>query len=245
MVNIVNAGTLGGGFRAYSGLLPAMPGNIGGQASASVRIFHIPPTNAAAIFRGDIVVWASGSIGVPGAGDLPENIGSPSTTSVVIGNGGGTLLGNASMAPNITRWVPGDTTSVIAGIVVGWGPITLYQAKNSFQYAPATTECWAFVETDPLIVATITMPTVPATAFNLILGDGIDVKANAGQQSTRFGISGVSLDPASFAATTTLPLRLLNSSEQIGNDPTAAGSVAEVQFNTTRHYKGSAGFIGD
>ena len=244
MVNIVNAGTLGGGFRHYSGLLPANPGDGPGQAQASVRIFHIPSANTAAIFRGDIVVWASGSIGTPGAGDLPENIGY-SSSSVVIGNGGGSLLGNASMAPNISRWVPGDTTSIIAGVVVGWGPITLYQAKNSFQYAPASTECWAFVETDPLVVMTATMPTVPATAFNLILGDGIDVKANAGQQSTRFGISGVSLDPGSFGTTSTLPLRILNSSEQIGNDPTAAGAVAEVQFNTTRHYKGSAAFVAD
>lgn len=243
MVNIVNAGQLGSGFRHYSGLLPANPGN-GNVANASVRIFHVPATNAAAIFRGDIVVWASGSIGVPGAADLPMNIGAPSS-SVVIGNGGGTLLGNASMAPNITRWVPGDTTSIIAGVVVGWGPITLYQAKNGFQYAPASTECWAFVETDPLLVMTATMPTVPGTAFNLDLGSGIDVKANAGQQSTRFGISGVSLDPATIATTSTLPLRLFNSSEQIGNDPTSAGFVAEVLFNTTRHYKGSAGFIAD
>ena len=243
MTNIVNAGTLGGGFRHYSGLLPATPGDGAGQAQASVRIFHIPSANAAAIFRGDIVVWATGSIGTPGAGDLPENIGAPG--GVVIGNGGGSLLGNQSMAPNISRWVPGDTTSVIAGIVVGWGPITLYQAKNSFQYAPASTECWAFVETDPMVVSTITMPTVPATAFNLILGAGVDVKANAAQQSTRFGISGVSLDPASFQTTSTLPLRILNSSEQIGNDPTSAGFVAEVQFNLTRHYKGTAALIED
>ena len=178
-----------------------------------------------------------------GAADLPENIGAPG--GLVIGNGGGSLLGNQSMAPNISRWVPGDTTSVIAGVLVGWGPITLYQAKNSFQYAPASTECWAFVETDPGVTMTATMPTVPATAYNLILGDGVDVKANAAQQSTRFGISGVSLDPTTFQTTSTLPLRLLNSSEQIGNDPTAAGFVAEVQFNLSRHYKGGAGFSAD
>ena len=100
------------------------------------------------------------------------------------------------------------------------------------------------METDPAVVATITMPTVPATAYNLILGDGVDVKANNAQQSTRFGISGVSLDPA-FATTSTLPLRLLSSGSQIGNDPTSAGFVAEVQFNTTRHYKGSAAFGAD
>ena len=149
------------------------------------------------------------------------------------------------MAPNITRWVPGDTTSVIAGVVVGWGPITLYQAKNGFQYAPAAIECWAFVETDPSVVMAITMPAVPATAFNLNLMSGIDVKANAGQQATRFGISGVSLDPATVQTTATLPLRILDSGDQIGNDPTAAGSVAEVQFNITRHYKGTAAFIVD
>jgi hypothetical protein len=245
MVNIVNAGQLGGGYRHYSGLLPLTPGDGGPQAQASVRVFHIPAANAAAIFRGDIVVMASGSIGTPGAADLPQNIGTPATPSVVIGNGGGTLLGNASMVANITRWVPGDTTSVIAGVVVGWGPITLYQAKNGFQYAPASTECWAFVETDPALEMSCTMPTVPGTAFNLDLQSGIDLKANAGQQSTRFGISGVSLDPATIATTSTLPLRLLDSGQQIGNDPTAAGFVARVQFNLSRHYRGGAGFVAD
>ena len=245
MVNIVNAGTLGGGFRAYSGLLPVMPGGGGPQAQATVRYFHIPAANPAAIFRGDIVVWASGSIGTPGAADMPYNIGTPSTVSVVIGNGGGTLLGNQSMDPNISRWVPGDTTSIIAGLVVGFGPITLYQAKNGFQYAPASTECWAAIETSTGIEMDITMPTVPATAFNLILGAGIDVKANAAQQATRFGISGVSLDPATFQTTSTLPLRLLNSGDQIGNDPTSAGFVARVIFNASRHYRGGAAFVED
>lgn len=241
MVNIVNAGQLGGGFRHYSGLLPITPGDGASQAQASVRVFHIPATNAAAIFRGDIVVSASATIGVPGSADLPANISAPSA-SVVVGNGGGSGLGNAEMASNITRWVPGDTTSVIVGVVVGWGPITLYQAKNGFQYAPALTECWAFVETDMSVEMSITMPTVPV-AYTAM--SGIDVKANAAQQSTRFGTSGVSLDPATIATTATLPLRILNSGDMIGNDPTAAGSVARVSFNRTRHYKGTAAFVAN
>lgn len=244
MVNIVNAGQLGGGFRAYNGLNPTNPGQGGSQAQASVRVFHIPATNAAALFRGDIVVSASAAIGVQGAADLPANISAPSA-SVVIGNGGGSGLGNPSMAGNISRWVPGDTTSVIVGCIVGWGPITLYQAKNGFQYAPALTECWTFVETDPAMEFNITMPTVPAIAFPLDLQSGIDVKANAAQQATRFGISGTSLDPATIALTSTMPLRLLNSGDQIGNDTTAAGFVARVQFNVTRHYKGTAAFIAE
>lgn len=245
MVNIVNAGQLGGGFRHYSGLLPANPGSGDSQARASVRLFSVPAANAAAIYRGDILVMASGSIGTPGASDIIPNIGTPVTPSVVVGNGGGSLLGNASIAPNISRWVPGDTTSVIAGVCVGFGPISLYMAKNGFQYVPASTLAWAYIETDPLVEMTITMPTVPGTAFNLDLMSGVDVKANAGQQSTRFGISGVSLDPASIQTTSTLPLRLLSSGEQIGNDPTAAGFVAKVQFNITRHYKGTAAFVAD
>lgn len=244
MVNIVNAGQLGGGFRHYSGLLPVVPGDGGSQAQASVRGFHVPATNAAAIFRGDIVVSASAAIGVQGAADLPQNITAPST-SVVIGNGGGTGIGNASMAGNVSRWVPGDTTSVIVGSVVGFGSITLYMAKNGFQYVPALTEAWLFVETDPAMEMAITMPTVPGTAFPLDLQSGVDVQANAGQQSTRFGISGVSLNPATIATTSTLPLRLLNSGNQIGNDPTAAGFVARVQFNLSRHYKGGAGFVAE
>lgn len=245
MVNIVNAGTLGGGFRHYSGLLPLTPGDGGPQAQASVRVYHIPAANAAALFRGDIAVSASAAIGTPGGADLPANIAPPSATSVVIGGGGGSGLGNPAMVANITRWVPGDTTSVIVGVIVGWGPITLYQAKNGFQYCPALTEAWAFVETDPLVEMSITMPTVPGVAFPSDLMSGIDVQANAAQQSTRFGISGVSLNPATIALTATLPLRILDSGQQIGNDTTAVGFVARVQFNQSRHYKGGAGFVAN
>lgn len=243
MVNIINAGTLGGGFKHYSGLLPAING-AGNPMNASVRVFHVPAANAAAIFRGDIAVVASSAIGVQGGGDLPANISAPSA-SVVIGNGGGSGLGNQSIAPNITRWVPGDTTSVIAGVIVGWGPLTLYMAKNGFQYVPATTEAWAFVETDPGVEMYATVPTVPGTAFTQLLMGGADVKANAGFQSTRFGISGVSLDPATFVNTATLPLRILGSGEQIGDDPTAAGFVAKVTFNKTRHAYGTGALIED
>lgn len=243
MVNIVNQPQLGGGFRHYSGLLPVQSGDGGAQAQASVRVFHVPAANAAAIFRGDILVSASGAIGTPGAADYPQNISAPSA-SVVIGNGGGSGLGNQSMAPNITRWVPGDTTSVIMGVCVGFGPITLFQAKNGFQFVPATTEAWVFVETDPLVEMAITVPTVPGTPFNLLLNDGADVQANGAFQATRFGISGVSLNPA-IAATATLPLRTLYASQQIGNDPTSPGFVAAVQFNGARHFKGGAGFVAD
>jgi hypothetical protein len=242
MVNIVNATALGGGFRHYNGLVPVNLGS-GDVGHASVKIFHVPAANAAAIFRGDIVVMAGAAIGVQGGGDMPYNVTAPSA-SVVIGGGGGTGLGNASMAPNVTRWVPGDVaaTSIIAGVVVGFGPITLYMAKNGFQYIPANTEAWVAVETDPHVEMYATVPTVPGTAFNLNLNSGADVKANAGQQSARFGISGLSLDPA-FALTATLPLRIISSGEEIGNDPTAAGFIAKVTFNKTRHYRGTAGFV--
>lgn len=243
MVQIVNQPILGGGFRHFAGLLPSAPGDGGSQAQASVRPFHVAPTNALAIFRGDIVVINSASIGVQGAGDLLPNIGAPG--GLVVGNGGGSLLGNASIAPNVSRWVPGDTTSVIAGVVVGFGPISLYMAKNGFQFIPASTEAWVWVETDPQLYMEATVPTVPGTAFSLDLNSGIDVKANAGFQSTRFGISGLSLDPATIALTATLPLRLVNSSEQIGNDPTSPGFVAQVMFNQSRHWRGGAGFTAD
>lgn len=242
MVNIVNAGQLGGGFRHYCGLLPITPGDGGAQAQASVRVFHIPSANAAALFRGDIAVSASATIGTPGGADLPENISAPSA-SVVVGNGGGSGLGNPAMSANISRWVPGDTTSIILGPIVGWGPITLYQAKNGFQYCPALTEAWAFIETDLMVEMNITMPTVPANGFAANLMSGIDVKANAGQQATRFGTSGVSLDAATVNTTSTLPLRLLNAGDPIGNDVTAVGAVARVQFNPTRHFKGTGAFV--
>jgi hypothetical protein len=243
VVNIINQPNNPnlGGFRHYSGLLPVALMS-GDPHHASVRIFHIPSGNAAAIFRGDIAVIGGATPGNQGAADFPQNISAPSA-SVVIGNGGGSGLGNASEAPNIIRWTPGDTTStsVIAGVVVGFGPITLYMAKNGFQYIPASTEAWAFVETDPEVEMAITVPTVPGTAFNqLLMGAGADVQANAGFQSTRFGISGVSLNPA-IATTATLPLRVLHSGMQIGNDPTSAGFVANVTFNKLRHWRGNPG----
>ena len=74
--------------------------------------------------------------------------------------------------------------------------------------------------------------------------DGADLQANAGFQSTRFGISGVSLNPA-IAATSTFPLRVLSSGMQIGNDPTSAGFVANVMFNQSRHFRAGAGFGAD
>lgn len=243
MVNIVNQGTLGGGFRHYSGMVPVQRGS-GDPHHNSVEIFHLDPTNAAAMFRGDIAVYASSGIGVQGGGDLPQNVSAPST-SVVIGNGGGSGLGNKSMAPNAARWVAGDTTSIIVGVVVGFGPITLFQSKNSFQYVKASTEAWLSVDTDPDIRMAATAPTIPGTALNLTLGDGIDVKANAAQQATVFGISGVSLDMTTVNTTSTLPLRILDSGNQIGNDPTAAGAVVEVTFNKTRHARGTAAFVAD
>jgi len=244
MASFLNQSALSiGGFRHYSGLLPANPGDGGPQAQASVKAFHVAATNAAAIFRGDIAVIADSGHGVQGGGDFPFNISAPSA-SVVIGNGGGSGLGNQSMAPNITRYVPGDTTGIFAGVVVGF-MMTLYMAKNGFQYIPANTEAWCFVDTDPQLEMYATVPTVPGTAFNQLLMGGADVKANAGFQATRFGVSGVSIDPASFANTSTLPLRVIGSGEVIGNDPTQAGFVAKVQFNQSRHYRGGGGFTAD
>jgi hypothetical protein len=241
MVNIVNQGTLGGGFRHYSGLVPVNLGS-GDVHHASVKIFHIPSANAVATYRGDIIVSASGSIGTQGGADLPENIASPSSSSVVIGNGGGSGLGNTAMAPNAIRWVAGDTTSLILGVCVGFGPITLYMAKNGFQYIPASTEAWVYVETDPAVECYITVPTVPSPAFNLQLMSGADVQENAGSQASRFGISGVSLNPT-LATTSTLPLRVLSSGEEIGNDTTATGFIAKVNFNLTRHFRGTGAFV--
>jgi hypothetical protein len=243
VVQIVNQPVLGGGFRHYSGLVPTVLGG-GDPFHASVRLFAVPAANAAAIFRGDIVVFASSTIGTQGASDIIPNIGPPSAAQVVIGNAGGSQLGNASIAPNISRYLPADSTSIIAGVVVGFGPISLYMAKNGFQYIPASTQAWVYVETDPDVEMDITVPTVPGTAFNLLLNDGADLQANAGFQATRFGISGVSLNPA-LASTSTLPLRVLSSGHQIGNDPTSPGFVAHVTFNRTRHYKGNAGLGAD
>jgi len=244
MVNIVNQGTLGGGFRHYSGLVPVHTSS-GDPFHASVKNFHLAASNAAAIFRGDIITYADSTHGVQGGGDQPFNIAPPSSSNSVQTGGGGTGLGNQSIDPNAARWVPGDTTSVIVGLCVGFGAITLFMAKNGFQYVPASMEAWLSVDVDPDLVMYGTLPIVPGTAINLTLGSGMDVKANAGFQSTRFGISGVSLDNASIAATATLPLRLLSSGNMIGNDPTAPGAVLEVTFNKTRHAKGTGPFVAD
>ena len=232
MVNIVNAGTLGGGFRHYSGLLPANPGD-GDPNRASVRIGHVPSSNAAAIFRGDIVTIANGVAG----GDLPQNISSPSA-QVIIGNGGGTGLGNVGMAPNVARLAPAQAAAagvMIYGVVVGFA-FTLYTAKNGYQYIPANTESWVLVETDPNVEMYITEPAANQSTGSLM--SYYDIAANAGQQNTRFGISGLSL--ASAPGTVGVaPLRLISSGEQIGNDITATGNVAKVVFNPGRHWRTS------
>jgi hypothetical protein len=241
VVNIVNQSAFGiGGFRHYSGLLPVKPMDGAPQASASVRLFHVPAANVNAIYRGDIVIFATATdqTANQGGGDIIPNLGAPSA-SVVIGGGGGSLLGNASIAPNVARYVPANATGIIAGVVVGFGPISLFMAKNGFQFIPTLTEAWVYVETDPQIEMAITMPTVPGTAFNLLLNSAYDVQANAGFQQTRFGVSGLSLNPAT-TGTATFPLRILNSGQQIGNDPTAAGFVANVMFNQNRHFRAGA-----
>lgn len=229
MVNIVNYGTLGGGFRHYSGLLPAVPGAGDSSKRASVRVFHIPSANGDAIFRGDIATVAASDAG----GDLPQNISAPSA-SVVIGNGGGSGLGNAAMAPDIGRYAAAtDLTGAgtkVAGVVVGFGPITLYMAKNGFQYVPAATEAWAFVDTDPDLEMYITQPSANVSTSDMF--SRFDIAENAGKQSTRFGRSGVSLAGVVLA---TAPLMLLSSGEQIGNDITATGNVAKVRFHPSVH----------
>src|SRR3954471_21198494 len=77
VVNIVNS--IGGGFRAYSGLLPAAPGAGDSNVRASVRVFHIPAANAVAMFRGDIAIIPDSDdvVASLGAGDLPANISAP------------------------------------------------------------------------------------------------------------------------------------------------------------------------
>ena len=102
MAIIVNQTVLGGGFRHYSGLLPAVLGG-GDPFHASVDLFAVPAANAAAIYRGDIVVFAFASIGTQGGSDIIPNIGPPAAAAPVIGNAGGSQLGNASIAPNISR----------------------------------------------------------------------------------------------------------------------------------------------
>lgn len=236
MVNIVNFGQLGGGFRHYSGLLPAVPGAGDSSKRASVRIFHVPAANADAIFRGDAVT-------VPGSGaggDLPANISAPSA-SVVIGNGGGSGLGNSLIAPDVSRYTSGTNLNAagakIAGVVVGFGPVTLYMAKNGFQYIPALTEAWLFVETDPNVEMYITQPAANASVSELY--SRFDLAAagtEAANRSTRFGKSGLALAQVVLA---TAPLQLLSSGEQIGNDPTATGNVAKVKFHPAVHIMGS------
>ena len=242
---IINFPILGGGFRHFSGLLPVqrMSGDV---HHASVRTFHVPVTNTQAIFRGDIVVMADATHPTQGAEDLPHNIARPVPAPSVANPGfGGTGIGNTSMAPNVVRWTPGDTTGLIAGVVVGFGQTTLWMAKNGFQYVPAGMEAWLFVDTDPQVDMYITVPTPPTLAFNLQLNAGADVLTSTANQAIKFGVSGVALNPATIALTATLPLRILDSGMTIGNDPAnpQAGFVARVTFNSNRHYRGNGPFV--
>ena len=65
-------------------------------------------------------------------------------------------------------------TNIIAGVVIGFGPITLYMAKNGFH--SASTEA-GDCRDGSSVEMYATVPTVPGTAFNLNLNSGADVKA--------------------------------------------------------------------
>jgi hypothetical protein len=58
VVNIVNQSQLGGGFRHYSGLLPAVPGDGDSQALLRPLDSVLQRPTRAAMFRGDIAVIA-------------------------------------------------------------------------------------------------------------------------------------------------------------------------------------------
>jgi hypothetical protein len=234
-----------GGFKHWSGFQP-FSANSGDPFHASVRNFHVPPTNSAAIFRGDPVLLL-------GTADSALTFGNSLYQNQY--PNGGAPVGNIAETGDVGGYTAGNTSGVFAGVVVGW-ELTLAAAKNGQPFIPAGVEAWLHVETDPLAEFYVTAggATLPTGGWPAAIGAGIDTLANnTAYQSTKFGISGLSIDPTTVAATSTLPFRILSAPVGINNDVTDAPTgttpnfignpVIRVQFNQTRHMMSASAFV--
>jgi hypothetical protein len=230
-----------GAFRHWAGLQLASGFVKNSGFDAPWRIFHVPSGNASAIFRGDIVKLLG-----TGGGDIYQDRF----------DFGGNAVGNPAFLGDVGLYAPGDTASVLAGVVVGF-ELTLFGAKNGQQYLPATTEGWVRVCVDPdaEFFVTAANTALPTGGWAAAIGAGIEMRAaNTAYQSTRYGISGRAVDPAGVAVTATLPLRVMGAPIGINNDvvdaPTGTNDAAQsgnpvisVCFNRARHLFGSGGIV--
>jgi hypothetical protein len=222
----LTSAVIAGGFKHYQGLIPLNNGS-GDPNHATYRYLHVPSSEANDIYRGDVVVQLG-----TGAGDMPTLDRMPPG------------LSNAAIAMDVGLMAVGSTTTVIAGVVIGFG-LTPSAVKNGYQYRPASTDAWVLVDTDPDVVMAATLTTALAAAD---IGRGLDFAArNATFTSTRFGQSGTALDGTSINTTATLPFRLDRALEGLGNVIGTANSVqlpiAVVRFNKTRHLYGTGAFV--
>lgn len=230
-----------GAFRHWQGL--RLSDSFAGDVNHSnTRVFNVPSSNASAIFRGDLVYF----VGATGDDLYQDQF-----------TFGGPQFGNNAWSPQVALYAPGDTTHVLAGVVVGF-ELTLAAAKASQNYLPASQEGWVRVCVDPNAIYYVTSGgvAIPAGGWSANVGAGIDMlAANTTYQSLKLGQSGRSVDPTTVGTTTTLPLKITGVPylplDDITNAPTGTpGStmdnnpVIAVTLNNARHFlSGQANFV--
>lgn len=127
---------------------------------------------------------------------------------------------NGQVFADIAQAATGD---VICGVVVA----VLQNSRESFIYRAASTQRVVMVNIDPNALYEIQQGTggTPLNANDI----GLNANFAVGAGSTVTGLSGVTLNNASEAATNTLDLKIVGMPNRVDNDPgTAVGTGADA-----------------
>lgn len=181
----------------------------GAPYNGANNYYHIPATNAAAMFNGDPVIM-TGAANTAAYRDFPP--GTLPDVALSVAPGAGIL--------------PTSYQNYIIGSMVARLPLT----RETNFYRPASTEAIVFVDEDPMIVYQIQDNGFAALGAGVV-GSNANIIAGAG--STTTGMSGYMLDAGTVNAPSTniLQLTILRASDIINNDATAAFAVWDVLIN--------------
>jgi len=189
------------------GLTPVRHIN-GSPWNGALEIFYHSTANASAIYKGSLVV---GATGLAGAGSDPLGI----YQTIVIGTESHTnneLLGVA--------WTFGETPQIAARV----------SNLNAVNYCPASTGMYVGVVTDPTVVFELEDNGTTLTASQI--GSWANISSDAAKGSTVTGRSLASLDQGTVTATGALQLRILRLVNRPDNELAAS---AKWEVVITKH----------
>lgn len=181
----------------------------GAPYNGANNYYHIPTTNAAAMFNGDPVIM-TGAANTAAYRDFPP--GTLPDVALSVAPGAGIL--------------PTTYQNMILGSMIARLPLT----RETPIYRPASIEAIVFVDEDPMIVYQIQDNGFAALGVGVV-GSNANIIAGAGSVST--GQSGYMLDAGTVNApsTSALQLTILRASDTPNNDATAAFAVWDVVLN--------------